>query len=222
MNAIQNIFQKRKADFSRLRGYGFAEKDGMYTYSEDLPECGFLINIAVTAAGVVLAEVIDPAFSEPYTLHLTEASGAFISTVRREYEHALRSVADACFTPDVFCESQACELCRHIREVYGTEPEYLWPKLPGCAALRRSDTRKWYGVLMKISSAKLGILPAAEIEIIDLRLPPEQMPSLIDGKKYFPGWHMNKKHWYTLILNGSVPLEELFRRVEVSYHLAVR
>ena len=28
---------------------------------------------------------------------------------------------------------------------------------------------------------------------------------------------MNKKHWYTVILDGSVPFEEICRRIDESY-----
>lgn len=33
---------------------------------------------------------------------------------------------------------------------------------------------------------------------------------------------MNKKHWYTVCLNGTVPLDELFLRIDESYLLAVK
>ena len=37
-----------------------------------------------------------------------------------------------------------------------------------------------------------------------------------------PAYHMNKKHWYTMILYGSVERRELFRRIDESYRLAVK
>ena len=37
-----------------------------------------------------------------------------------------------------------------------------------------------------------------------------------------PAYHMNKKHWYTMILDGSVERRELFRRIDESYRLAVK
>ena len=37
-----------------------------------------------------------------------------------------------------------------------------------------------------------------------------------------PGYHMNKKHWYTILLDDSVPLEEICRRIDRSYLLAVK
>jgi predicted DNA-binding protein (MmcQ/YjbR family) len=34
-----------------------------------------------------------------------------------------------------------------------------------------------------------------------------------------PGYHMNKKHWNTVMLNGSVPEKEIFSWIDHSYDL---
>ena len=34
-----------------------------------------------------------------------------------------------------------------------------------------------------------------------------------------PGYHMNKKHWNTVMLNGSVPDKEIFSWIDHSYDL---
>jgi predicted DNA-binding protein (MmcQ/YjbR family) len=34
-----------------------------------------------------------------------------------------------------------------------------------------------------------------------------------------PGYHMNKKHWNTVILDGSVPDKEVFKWIDHSYDL---
>jgi predicted DNA-binding protein (MmcQ/YjbR family) len=34
-----------------------------------------------------------------------------------------------------------------------------------------------------------------------------------------PGYHMNKKHWNTIMLNGSVPDKEVFSWIDHSYNL---
>lgn len=36
-----------------------------------------------------------------------------------------------------------------------------------------------------------------------------------------PGYHMNKKHWNTVMLNGSVPDKEVFSWIDHSYDLIV-
>jgi predicted DNA-binding protein (MmcQ/YjbR family) len=37
-----------------------------------------------------------------------------------------------------------------------------------------------------------------------------------------PGYHMNKAHWNTLILDGSIPCGEIERMIDKSYELVVR
>jgi predicted DNA-binding protein (MmcQ/YjbR family) len=37
-----------------------------------------------------------------------------------------------------------------------------------------------------------------------------------------PGYHMNKKHWNTILLDGSIPDDELFAMINDSYELVVK
>lgn len=37
-----------------------------------------------------------------------------------------------------------------------------------------------------------------------------------------PGYHMNKKHWNTIVLNGSIPTKELLKMIDHSYDLVVK
>lgn len=93
-------------------------------------------------------------------------------------------------------------------------------KIPGQCHMAPEGHKKWYGALLTISKRKLGI-PSDEImEIIEFRIQPDELEALIDNEVYFPGYHMNKKHWYTIILDNSVSMEEIINRIEESYLLA--
>jgi predicted DNA-binding protein (MmcQ/YjbR family) len=37
-----------------------------------------------------------------------------------------------------------------------------------------------------------------------------------------PGYHMNKAHWNTVLLNGSIPRGEIERMIDRSYGLVVK
>ncbi len=37
-----------------------------------------------------------------------------------------------------------------------------------------------------------------------------------------PGYHMNKRHWNTVVLDGSIPRGEIERMIDSSYALVVR
>ena len=223
MNAFQSIFHKRRVVINALEPFGFRPTDTGYVYEKTLLESGFQMTVTVAADGEVKTAVIDPSFNEPYTLHLTDgATGSFVGGVRSEYEQVLMEIADRCFVPDVFKSAQAKELIVYVRDAYGDELEFLWEKFPDNAVWRRKDTTKWYGALLTVSKRKLGIPSDEMVEIIDLRIAPESMGSLIDHNRYFPGWHMNKKNWYTVILDGSASSGELRQRIDESYLLAIR
>nr|WP_318682923.1 MmcQ/YjbR family DNA-binding protein [uncultured Acetatifactor sp.] len=223
MDMINNIFRNRKVSFPKLSAYGFLENADKYSYHTVLPDSGFLMIIEIMRDGSVKATVIDTETNEPYTLHLTDSPiGSFITGVKIEYEQVLTNIAENCFELDVFKSAQTKAVISYIRETYGDELEFLWTKFPDNAVWRRKDTQKWYGVILTISRRKLGLSSDEAAEIIDLRIEPEQMDGTVDNIKYFPGWHMNKRNWYTIILDGSVRTEEICRRIDKSYQLATK
>lgn len=223
MSIIENIFRRRRVRIEKLLPYGFVKDDDLYFYKTVLQGCGFEMIVTVTANGEISATVIDPAFNEPYTLHLTDgAVGGFAGNVRSQYEKILTDISESCFEAEVFKSVQAKELIGYVRDTYGDELEFLWAKFPDNAVWRRKDTAKWYGALLTVSKRKLGIKSDEMTEIIDLRISPENMDALIDNMHYFRGWHMNKKNWYTVILDGSVATEELRHRIYESYLLATK
>ena len=58
---------------------------------------------------------------------------------------------------------------------------------------------------------------------MNLKCDPEEAMILRDVfAAVVPGYHMNKAHWNTVILDGSVPRGELERMVDRSYGLVVK
>ena len=53
--------------------------------------------------------------------------------------------------------------------------------------------------MLSVSKRKLGISSDEIVEILDLRNSFEKVEKIVDNKKYYPGWHMNKKYWFTSI-----------------------
>lgn len=217
---LQQIFSDRRADPEKLRAYGFRETDRAYLYEQPILDGAFTLRVRVCADGAD-ACLIDAATDEPYTLFLVEdAQGSFIGEVRAAYCDALSAVAEACFAKTVFQSGYSQSVIEYARNTYGDELEFLWEKSPKNAILRRKDNRKWYAALLTISKSKLGAFPDEEIEVLDLRAAPEAIPDMVDGKRVFAGYHMNKKHWITLPLDGTLPAEEICAMLDTSYALA--
>ncbi len=217
---LQQILSDRRADPEKLKTYGFRETDGAYLYEQPLLSGAFTLRVRVRADGAD-ACLIDAATDEPYTLFLVEdAQGSFIGEVRAAYCDALSDIAEACFAKTVFQSGYSQSVIEYARNTYGDELEFLWEKFPKNAILRRKDNRKWYAALLTVSRSKLGAFPDEEIEILDLRAAPEAIPDMVGGKRVFAGYHMNKKHWITLPLDGTLPAEEICAMRDTSYALA--
>ncbi len=58
---------------------------------------------------------------------------------------------------------------------------------------------------------------------VNLKCEPDQAIELRDiFESVVPGWHMNKRHWNTVILDGSIPDSEIERMIDHSYTLVVK
>lgn len=123
---------------------------------------------------------------------------------------------------NIFCGEHSEPVVQHIKNKYGDELEFLWPRFSDNAVVRNKQNRKWYAVFLRISESKLGLKGDNKIEIIDLALPPEMISNLVDGEKFFEGYHMNKKHWLTIHLDGSVSATEICNLVDISYELSLK
>lgn len=218
-----DFFKNKKANTEKLLKFGFINKNGEYFYCQNIINGEFLLRVILSVEGKIRTEVIETDTKEIYTLHLVEGvNGSFVGKIKDEYENTLRKIAEECFEIDVFKSDFSKKVITYARKKYGDELEYLWEKFSKNAILRRKDTEKWYAALLTVSKNKIGLNGEEVVEILDLRANPDEVDSIVDNKKYFPGYHMNKKHWITIILDGSVPEKELYKKIDISYSLAVK
>ncbi len=78
---------------------------------------------------------------------------------------------------------------------------------------RHADSKKWFALLMKVNGNY----------IVNLKCEPQEAELL---RKLFngisPGYHMNKRHWNTVLLGSDVPDEELRRMTLNSFRLTLK
>lgn len=110
-------------------------------------------------------------------------------------------------------------LIKWIADEYGVEPEHPWLDEPDYAVLRHPENRKWFALFMPVRRDRLGLEGEEEVDIITAKSSPILIGSLLMEKGYLPAYHMNKSHWVTALLDGSVPEEELRQLIAVSFDL---
>ena len=112
---------------------------------------------------------------------------------------------------------QKSELEEYIFETYGVLGEHPWEKYPRYAVFRHGDNRKWFAVIMRIPISKLGVLENREVNVVNLKCTEEAMDSVWQDDGIFPAYHMNKEHWITVLLDGSVDADTVKLLLKESY-----
>lgn len=110
------------------------------------------------------------------------------------------------------------EIFEYVKKQYGTIPEYLWSSSPDSAVLRHQNG-KWYAVIMNVEKSKLGLNGDGAVEIIDVKCDPEMTGMIIQTYGFLPGYHMNKQHWITILLDGTVGESKILDFLDMSYDL---
>lgn len=111
------------------------------------------------------------------------------------------------------------DIFKHVKENYGTSPDYPFQKFPNYAALRHESNGRWYGLIMNVPSEKLGLDGNDIIDVLNLKCPPEISDSLRNGKNILHGYHMDKENWVSLVLERTDSKGEIYKLIEQSFNL---
>lgn len=208
-------------DVKKLLAYGFQKTQEGYTCTRMLKVPSFSLRLDISTDNRLKTQVKDLDVDEVYMLHLNEATkGEFVGHIRREYVEIVTDILTHCFTRKVFISAQSLSVIQFIKQQYAIDFEFLWKTFPQNAIARRPDNNKWFAALLTVEKSKLGWSEAGTIEVLDLKMRPEDKEALIDNIYYLPGYHMNKNHWFTVCLDGRVSDEDIFSKIALSYSLA--
>ena len=111
------------------------------------------------------------------------------------------------------------ELATYLVDTYSVEGEHLFAKYPSFLVFRHNGNRKWFAVIMDIPRKNLGMPGNDEISVVNLKCDTRLIGSFRREQGIFPGWHMNKAHWLSVALDGTVADEKIRFLVDMSFEL---
>ncbi len=113
--------------------------------------------------------------------------------------------------------SQRQRIMQYVQDRYGTEPEYLWKKYPNYAIFRQPASKKWFAAVMDIPRRCLELDGDELVDVMDVKCGPIMVGSLLAQEGYFPAYHMSKSSCVSVILDDTVPDEDIYPLLELSY-----
>lgn len=84
-----------------------------------------------------------------------------------------------------------------------------------CSAMRTVNGL----LLMTVPTEKLGVAATQVYTVVNIKAQPEQVGALRQQAEVFPAYHMNKEHWVSVRIDGSLPEEWVLQWVDDSYRL---
>ncbi len=90
--------------------------------------------------------------------------------------------------------------------------------------LRRSDNKKWFGLIIKAPKSfflRYGVKAQDGETVLNLKCPPDLQ--LFLREKYpewvLPSYHMSKTHWISVVIASDMPEDEIKQLIKLSYEI---
>ena len=212
------IFSSGKIKKDSLEAAGFATTDGTtYTMNTTISNGAFNADISLSISEQTLnVHLFDSATGERYALFdMSNAHGAFIASLREEVQQLIDDIKSKCFETNDLKDDYVA----WIKTQFGAVPDYPWPDDAPWSFVFRCPNQKWFVLVMRIKYRQLGLIGDEAVWVVNIKAEQYAIPTLIDKKSIFPAWHMNKKHWITVLLTAATDFEKLCELTKMSYEL---
>ena len=209
------FFSAAKLNVASLLSAGFsAQGDGIFAARRSVSNGDFFALITLDSQnGALSVQLFDTETGEKFAL-FDFADSAFASSLREEVRAIMAEIRAQCFLEDGTRE----RFFSFLKSRFGAEPDFPWADTPDFAVFRCKNG-KWFALVMKIKCANLGLSGDGEIDVVNLKADSAEIKSIVDSKRIFPAWHMNKKHWISALLSPSLDFSEICRLTERSFAL---
>ena len=106
----------------------------------------------------------------------------------------------------------------YIKKKYKVQPEYPWRTSPDSAVFRHADNNKWFALVMDVQGNKVGLHSADFVDVINLKIDDVIFRDIVIREAgIMPAYHMNKMHWISVLLDGTVPENKVLDLIDMSY-----
>ena len=212
------IIDVEEYNFSKekLLQYGFREEAEKLIYRKEILDSSFLIEI-VFVNSQLLIEVYDLEYDEIYSLYSVDSAvGETVQNIREHVEKLLSSILGLADKSGKI----SSEIIDYCNDKYGENHVNPFKKHPDILAFV-NEKNKWYSLFSDVDYNKLNKNTdiTTKVKILNVKYPTDKILEIIENKNIFPAYHMNKKHWISIVLDKNIKLETIKELIDISYSL---
>lgn len=212
---LYHLLEQYDIDCKRAIAYGFSRTEAGLELKKELPGVG-LYAVFVIAGKSFEVNVFDADTDEEYLpFNVLDNITGFVTGIREQVEELVQEIKEKC----LLNSNMKLRLMEYCERKFGTEPEAPWEDSPDAYTFKTAKRNKWYALFMTIPYKSLGLVAKGALDVVNIKLPPEKVLDLIDRVHFYPAYHMNKKHWITIVLDKEVDEPLVQQLLEESYGL---
>ncbi len=107
---------------------------------------------------------------------------------------------------------------KYISDQYAVDPEFPWDGDDTSAVFRHRENKKWFALIMEVRREVLGLSGKEPVACMNLKIDDIILRDMITHEEgIMPAYHMNKQHWVTVLLDGTVEFERVIELLHVSF-----
>ncbi len=88
---------------------------------------------------------------------------------------------------------------------------------PTVTIFRRLDNNQRFAATKNVGCRSVNVERAGRIDILNLCVSPRLVATLREREGFRPAWRMNRNKWVTILLDGTVPDDEICAYIEEGY-----
>ncbi len=203
-------------DKKLAKKYGFTQKSDCFYLNKPIND-DFIAKVCVKQNHLDI-NLFDVNFNTDYEmLNIENLQSGFVLELRSKVTHLANEIVANCF---VFDNTKQFVI-DYIKQKYGVLPEYPWEDYPNCCTFK-NPKQKWFAIIMDITADKLGLKHNNMVDVLNLKAAPNFVKKIIDNKNIFAAYHMNKIHWFTVLLNSQISKQKLKELIDLSYNCVTK
>ena len=213
MRLENELFRRLRPNIQRLIEYGFIEQSGIFQYQTKLEDTGMYAVITVDNSAVS-GSVLDEFTDEEYiAVHTIGKKGNFATKVKTAYLACLSDIARNCFEKMMYSSIQANIMHEWMINQLHDTADHPFTKSHNSkrtvdndfTAYKPSGCDKMYALMFTIDKRKLNkVCKETLVDAVNIKVEPSKVDDLLQLPGFYPAYHMNKKHWVTAILDGTI------------------
>ena len=212
---LYHLLEQYEIDYKRAIAYGFSRTEAGLELKKELPGVGLYAEFVIAGKSFEV-NVFDADTDEEYLpFNVLDNITGFVTGIREQVEDLVQEIKEKC----LLNSNMKLRLMEYCERKFGTEPEAPWEDSPDAYTFKTAKRNKWYALFMTIPYKSLGLAAKGTLDVVNIKLPPEKVLDLIDRVHFYPAYHMNKKHWITIVLDKEVDEPLVQQLLEESYGL---